>query len=59
MQVLIRSVSLYVLFNWLNRDNGALFLPKAVDVLFLIVTTIQCFSLTISTIVKNHIKAKM
>ena len=58
MQVLIQSASLYVLFNRLNRDNGALFLPKARRA-FLIVATLQWFSLTSSTTVKNHTKAKM
>ena len=58
MQVLIQSASLYVLLNQLNRDNGALFLPKAGQT-FLIVATLQCFSLTSSTTVKNHTKAKM
>ena len=60
MQVLIRSASLYVLLNQLNGDNGASFLPKARrDVPFLIVTALQCFSLTSSTTVKNHTKAMM
>ena len=58
MQVLIRSASLYVLLNQLNGDNGALFLPKAGRA-FLIVAALQCFSLTSSTTVKNHTKAKM
>ena len=55
MQVLIRSASLYVLLNQINRDNGALFLLKAGRA-FLIVATLQCFSLTSST---THTKAKM
>ena len=59
MQVLIQSASLYVLLNQLSGDNGALFLPKAADVPFLIVAALQCFSLTSSTTVKNHTKAKM
>ena len=60
MQVLIQSASLYVLLNQLNGDNGALFLPKAVDVPFLTVATLQCFHLaTSSTTVKSHTKAKM
>ena len=58
MQVLIRSASLYVLLNQHNGDNGALFLPKA-GCAFLIVVALQCFSLTSSTTVKNHTKAKM
>ena len=59
MQVLIRSASLYVLLNQLNRDNGALFLPKAAEVPFLILAALPCFLLTSSTTVKNHTKAKM
>ena len=59
MEVLIQSASLYILLNQLNGDNGALFLPKAADVPFLIVAALQCFSLTSSTIVKNHTKAKI
>ena len=58
MQVLICSASLYVLLNQLNGDNGALFFPKAGHT-FLIVAALQCFSLTSSTTVKNHTKAKM
>ena len=58
MQVLIQSASLYVLLNWLNADNGALFLPKAGHA-FLIVIALQCFSPTSSTTVKNHTKAMM
>ena len=58
MEVLIRSSSLYVLLNHLNRDNGALFLPKARRA-FLIVAALQCFSLTSSTTVKDHTKATM
>ena len=58
MQVLLQSASLYVLLNQLNRDNGALFLPKAGRD-FLIVAALQCFLLTSSTTVKNHTKAKM
>ena len=59
MQVLIQSASLYyVLLNQLNGDNGALFLPKAGHA-FSIVAALQCFSLTSSTAVKNHTKAKM
>ena len=50
---------LALLFNWLNGENGALLLPKATDVPFLIVATLQCFLLTTSTTVKNHTKAKM
>ena len=53
-------ISFIIIFiNRLNRDGGALFLPKAVDVPFLIVAALQCFSLTSSTTVKNHTKAKM
>ena len=59
MQVLIRSASLLFLLNRLNGDNGALFLPKAADVPFLIVAALQYFSITSSTTVKNHTKAKM
>ena len=58
MQVLIRSASLYVLLNQLNGDNGALLLLKAGRA-FLIVITLQCFSLTSSTTVKNHTKSKI
>ena len=48
----------YVLLNWLNRDNVALFLPKAGHA-FLIVAALQWFSLTSSTTIKNHTKEKM
>ena len=55
------TISFIICFilNRLNGDNGALFLPKAADVPFLIVAALQCFSLTTSTTVKNHTKAKM
>ena len=56
MQVLTRSA---LLLCRLNGDNGALFLPKATDMPFLIVAALQCFSLTSFTTVKNHTKAKM
>ena len=49
---------MYALLNQLNGDSGGLFLPKAGRA-FLIVTALQCFSLTSSTTVKNHTKAKM
>ena len=58
MQVFIQSTSLYVSLNQLNGDNGALILPNAGHT-FSIVTALQCFSLTSSTTVKNHTKAKM
>ena len=58
MQVLLRSASVYVLLNRLYEDNGALSLLKAGRA-FLIVTALKCFSLTSSTTVKNHTKAKM
>ena len=47
----------FVMF-YLHRNNGALFLPNAGHA-FLIVTALQCFSLTSYTTVKNHTKAKM
>ena len=50
MQVLIQSASLHALLNRLNRDNGALFLPKAGHA-FLIVAALQWFLLTSSAIV--------
>ena len=50
------TISFIICF--INGDNGALFLPKAGRA-FLIVTALQCFSLTSSTTVKNHTKAKM
>ena len=49
MQVLIQSASLLCFINRLNGDNGALFLPKAADVPYLIVAALQCFLLTSST----------
>ena len=52
-------ISFIILLNRLNGDNGALFLPKATDVPFLIATALQYFSHTSSTTVKNHTKTKM